>query len=234
MFKSKSNTSPKKAVDSITNMANDIIASLKQSPVTLFLIILNLVIFFTTYHYILGYDLANVGQNCVKPSTIVGAFRGGDLVLNRIALSAFVHMDHTHLYYNMISLGWKGIHLEKAQGSQTFLKLVLYSIFTSHLLYVLLGFTLNAAGFQEHVSGFNTCAVGFSATIFSLKYVWNTMSPGQNTEVLGVNIPSKTAAWAELLLINVVSPNTSVQAHVAGILAGYLYLKYATQQPIMK
>lgn len=38
--------------------------------------------------------------------------------LQRLLLSALVHGDDRHLYYNMTSLLWKGINLEASMGTQ--------------------------------------------------------------------------------------------------------------------
>jgi rhomboid domain-containing protein 1 len=38
--------------------------------------------------------------------------------LQRLLLSALVHGDDRHLYYNMTSLLWKGINLEGSMGTQ--------------------------------------------------------------------------------------------------------------------
>eukprot|EP01032_Pedospumella_encystans_P016018 gene16018-18293_t len=212
----------------------EILNALKESPVTLVLIVVNIVVHFTPFHYILGFDLWNASQNCIQPSTALSSVMMGDLAVNRLILSAFMHVGDVHLAYNMISLGWKGINLEKAQGPQAFLKLVFYAIVATNLLFVVLGCSMNALHIQPTTSHFNTCTLGFSGAIFCLKYVWNSLSPSETTTVAGVKIPSKAAAWAELLLISSLVPSTSVVSHVAGILAGYLYMEYARQYAFMK
>lgn len=40
--------------------------------------------------------------------------------LERFFLSAFYHLDDSHLVYNMLSLLWKGIQLETSMGSAEF------------------------------------------------------------------------------------------------------------------
>jgi len=222
----------------LVTMAVNIFSALKDSdykpPVTIFLILLNVFIHLAPYPYLLGFDLSNIRQNCIHPSVIVNGLQHGHFLVNRIILSSLIHADDAHLCYNMISLCWKGINLEKYLNSQIYLKLVVFSLVTSHTLVVLMAVVLNVLGFQGHVSGYNSCAVGFSAVIFSLKYVWNSVSPMSTTNVMGINLPTKFAAWAELVVISLITPNASFLGHLAGILAGVLYMKYARHFAAMK
>ena len=41
---------------------------------------------------------------------------------------------------------------------------------------------------------------------------------------MGIRFPTQYAAWLELVLISMISPNASFLGHLAGILAGYLYV----------
>lgn len=115
-------------------------------------------------------------------------------------------------------------------GSMPFFLLLLYSLVVSHCLLVGLSFALHSSGIESHVSGYNTCAVGFSAVIFSLKYVLNqsqsTLSPSSSptTRVHGLEVPLGYACWVELVIISLVTPNASFLGHLSGILAGMIYL----------
>ena len=146
----------------LVTMAANIFSALKDSdykpPVTIFLILLNVFVHLAPYPYILGFDLSNIGQNCIHPSVIVSNFQHGNFLVNRIILSSIIHVDDAHLCYNMISLCWKGINLEKHMGSQVYLKLVVFSLVTSHSLVVLMALALNALDFRGNVSGYNSCA----------------------------------------------------------------------------
>lgn len=57
-----------------------------------------------------------------------------------------------------------------------------------------------------------------------MKVVLNSQSEDY-TYVHGVIVPSKYAAWAELLLVQLLVPGVSFIGHLGGILAGLLYLK---------
>jgi rhomboid domain-containing protein 1 len=196
-------------------------------PVTIFLIIMNVFVHIAPYPYLFGFDLSNTWQNCLDPGKILHSFFvERKLLVNRLVLSSIIHADDVHLYYNMLSLTWKGINLEKHLGSVRFSKLVLFSVLCSHSVVVLMAFALDLFGVHGSVSGINSCAVGFSAVLFSMKYVWNEISPG-SSNVMGFSVPTKWAAWVELVVISLLTPNVSFMGHLAGILAGVLYMKYA-------
>jgi rhomboid domain-containing protein 1 len=206
-----------------------------KPPITIFLIIINVFVHIAPYPYVLGFDLSNIGQNCIQPNKIIYALLNRREVLaNRIVLSSIIHADDVHLYYNMLSLCWKGINLEKDMGSGPFLKLVVYSLLCSHTLLVILAFLLDRLAFASNISGFHSCAVGFSAVLFSLKYVWNSQSPGSSTYVGGIQVPTRYAAWLELALISLMTPNASFLGHLAGILAGVLYVKFLRRRSFMQ
>jgi rhomboid domain-containing protein 1 len=57
--------------------------------------------------------------------------------------------------------------------------------------------------------------VGFSAVLFALKYVLNATSPGSSV-VGGIAVPTRWAAWVELVLISLVTPNASFLGHLCG------------------
>ena len=123
---------------------------------------------------VFGYNLWNIEQNCLHPAKIVGLLMDGNLSLNRLFLSSLIHADDYHLYYNMLSLVYKGIHLETELGSTVFLQLVAFSLIVSHSLVVILAYILYV--YFDYDTSYRTCAVGFSAVLFALKYVWNYKS----------------------------------------------------------
>lgn len=199
--------------------------------VTTLLIAANVLIHFATIPSVLGLDLRSVAGNCIQPSAVVGsALRG--MQPHRLITSAFVHSSDIHLYYNMASLLWKGLHLERRMGSRSFLKLVIFAIVCSNALFVMLSYALNLMTVPPHITGYNTCAAGFSAALFCLKYVWNIQSPDV-AKVGDFQVQTQMVSWLELLLISQVAPSTCFQAHLAGILAGMLYVKQFSGDPAM-
>lgn len=159
----------------------------------------------------------------------------------RIFVSSILHADDWHLYYNMLSFCVKGVQLEGAYGPEMFFLLILYSVLVSHLMAVLLSKCMLELSIMaiwnlgvEFDSGYESCAVGFSAVIFCLKYIVNfgaDSTTRMQVPIFGgfhriplFNVPTKYAAWIELVVISLVTPNASFMGHLAGILAGVLWV----------
>lgn len=141
----------------------------------------------------------------------------------RLLLSPFHHVDDMHLYFNMASLLWKGINLERKLGGPWFAYLLsVFSVLTG-LVYLLL--EMGLTHMTEDSSYSLQCAVGFSGVLFGLKVVNNHYHPGSTTYIMGLAISSRYACWVELVLIHVMNPGTSFVGHLAGILVGLLYTK---------
>ncbi|KAI4338604.1 hypothetical protein MLD38_023642 [Melastoma candidum] len=115
----------------------------------------------------------------------------------RFLVSPFYHLNESHLVYNMFSLLWKGVQLESLMGSTDFA-------------------SMGRSYYYEY-------SVGFSGVLFALKVVLNAHSENYSY-VHGILAPSRYAAWAELILIQMFVPGVSFLGHLGGILAGLLYL----------
>ncbi|KAK0400772.1 hypothetical protein QR680_015443 [Steinernema hermaphroditum] len=142
----------------------------------------------------------------------------------RLIASQFMHADDFHLYYNMMSLLYKGRRIENRTGPIRFVAmLAVFSIATPLTIFGLSYFVDEVLD----MDGFNLmhqCAVGFSGVLFALKVVVNTMYPEENGLLLGfLPIPGKYVCWAELILIQMLTPNASFVGHLAGILVGLAY-----------
>ena len=192
-----------------------------KPPVTIVLLFLNIWPHFFDVN-VLGYEMSSIGENCIYPAKVVTSLVDGHgLSLNRIVLGGFIHVDELHLYYNMMSLCWKGINLELKMGSAAFLQLIVFSLIVSHALLVISAYILYM--YTDFTSSYHTCAVGFSAVLFSLKYVWN-QTASENTHIMGFAVPTKYAAWLELVLVSLMHSNVSFLGHLSGILAGVIYV----------
>lgn len=176
----------------------------RKPPVTIALVALNVFMYFSK-------DAPGVRHACLKPSSIVKRKE-----FQRIGLSAVTHADEYHLYYNMASLLVKGSQLEPIYGSLQFLLLCIELIVTSSLLYVL-------AAYYFVLGAWNSCAVGFSAVLFGLKVILTHDSPGYS-DVAGYRVPTRLAAWAELVVIQMVTPHASFLGHACGIVAGLIHV----------
>ncbi|XP_023707420.1 rhomboid-related protein 4 [Cryptotermes secundus] len=140
----------------------------------------------------------------------------------RLFFSTFEHGDDMHLYYNMISFMVKGRSLERRYGSTNFgFLLLMISVLTS-VIYVGLGYTLTEVLHNSYYM--RSCAIGFSGVIFALKVLTSYETPPGREFIGFLWVPTRYAAWFELILIHLLVPNTSFIGHFAGILAGLIYI----------
>lgn len=142
---------------------------------------------------------------------------------NVLILSALYHADDFHLYYNMVSFLWKGRILERKFKSVYFAYLLaVFTILTS-IMYVGINMLLARISDESYLL---QCAVGFSGVIFALKVLVSYYSPPGQQLLMGfIPVPSRMIFWAELILIQFITPNASFTGHLAGILVGLLYIK---------
>lgn len=127
----------------------------KIPPVTLIFFAINIAVHFMASHIPLG-------EVCIRPLNVMeyGQYE-------RIILNAYFHVDSWHLYYNMASLLWKGLQLERKIGSSRLLIFILISNVMTSLLYIAVAILLGY--FNQYDSSYGSCAVGFSAVLFALK-----------------------------------------------------------------
>jgi len=78
----------------------------------------------------------------------------------RLVLAAFYHADDMHLYFNMTSLLWKGLRLERQFGSAHFGCMI--AIFAVLVNVVLVAFNMAAEQITHDGAYIAQCAVGFS------------------------------------------------------------------------
>ncbi|NXV74831.1 RHBL4 protein, partial [Atlantisia rogersi] len=122
----------------------------------------------------------------------------------RLLLSPVHHADDWHLYYNMVSMLWKGIMLEKKIKSRWFAYIIAVFSVLIGVVYMVLEFML--VRILDDPSYEMNCAVGFSGVLFALKVLNNHYNPGRVSNVLGYRICSKYACWVELVAIHLISP----------------------------
>jgi hypothetical protein len=106
-------------------------------------------------------------------------------------------------------------------GSVYFGFLIFFLVILSHVLVVILSWFFSIV--LGSYAPLEQCAIGFSAVLFALKVVLNYNSPTYSN-VYGFQVPTKYAAWLELVLIHLLVPRSSFMGHMCGILAGYLYI----------
>ncbi|KAL5782830.1 hypothetical protein ACOSP7_007859 [Xanthoceras sorbifolium] len=187
-----------------------------KPPVTAGLLVTNTLIYLRPAF--LDSILPLIDQVWFNPHLI---FKYGDL--KRFFLSPFYHVGESHLVYNMMSLLWKGIQLEMSMGSAEFASMVLALLGMSQGITLLLAKSL-LLFFDFERTYYYEYAAGFSGVLFAMKVVLNSRMENY-TNVHGLIVPSRYAAWAELILIQMFVPGVSFLGHLGGILAGILYLK---------
>lgn len=146
----------------------------------------------------------------------------------RLLLSPVHHADDWHLYFNMVSMLWKGMNLERRLGSRWFAYIIITFSLLIGVVYLFL--ELAVAEFMGEPGFRRNCAVGFSGVLFALKVLNNHYCPGGVVNVLGFPVPNRFACWAELVAIHFISSGTSFAGHLAGILVGLMY----THGPLKK
>eukprot|EP00619_Florenciella_sp_RCC1007_P009977 CAMPEP_0205929322 /NCGR_PEP_ID=MMETSP1325-20131115/25244_1 /ASSEMBLY_ACC=CAM_ASM_000708 /TAXON_ID=236786 /ORGANISM="Florenciella sp., Strain RCC1007" /LENGTH=302 /DNA_ID=CAMNT_0053298521 /DNA_START=27 /DNA_END=935 /DNA_ORIENTATION=- len=154
---------------------------------------------------------------CLAPAPILA---GHSDALLRLVGSAFVHGSDSHVYYNIASFIFKGVQLEQAMGPKGYAILLGAMLILSHSLVVLAAYLATFVGYD---GWYHSCAIGFSAVIFSLKYILTHQHGGEGA-VWGVRMPNQWVTWAELVLIQIISPHASFLGHLAGIGAGAMYI----------
>ncbi|DBA73261.1 hypothetical protein WJX77_008868 [Trebouxia sp. C0004] len=210
----------------ILMLANQLRRMDEKPPVTIALVAVQVLLFAAPT------DIANlippISKACLHPYKVLE-----QLEVSRILWSAFLHADETHIFYNMSSLLWKGSQLEPQLGSSKFLLVVFELLVSSHVIMVMLARACVTFAPSFASQYYSTCAVGFSAVLFAMKVVLNSNSPDW-TSVAGISLPTKYVTWAELLYIQLLTPNASFLGHLAGILAGMLHVTVFQRLPMLR
>ncbi|KAK2507490.1 hypothetical protein MC885_015874, partial [Smutsia gigantea] len=162
-------------------------------PVTLATLAVNIWLFLT--------PLKSLDSTCISVET---CYQHKDWL--RLLFSPLHHANDWHLYFNMASMLWKGICLERRLGSKCFACIVTTFSLLTGLVYLLLESAL--AEFTGEPGFRKNCAVGFSGVLFALKVLNNHYCPGGFVNVLGFPVPNRFACWAELVAIHFTSPGT--------------------------
>jgi len=170
-------------------------------------------------------EMGDPHYKCISASKII---RGGSFEV--LYLWHLLHMDDMHLYYNVLSFLHKGIQLEKSRGSVGLFRMLLLFAALTSIYYVALCMLGDAAGWTGML---RSCTVGWSGVIFALKAFLQAKDTG-TAYVQGLSLPSKFAAWAELIAIQMVSPNASFTGHLAGILSGLTVLALENAIPSVR
>ncbi|KAK8342817.1 hypothetical protein V6Z11_A08G267200 [Gossypium hirsutum] len=119
---------------------------------------------------------------------------------------------------------WFNPHLIlKNKDMKRFFLSVFYHVDESHLVYNMM--SLLWKGIQLETSMGSTEFASMVVALLGLSQVILNSHSENFTNVHGLIVPARYAAWAELILIQMFVPRVSFLGHLGGILAGILYLK---------
>ena len=197
--------------------------------------------------FLLGYQLLkNIGLTNIPPVTLVSIIVQVSIYLNvvnvprlcisgasvardqdwlRLVVPSLRHTHDIHLYYNMVSLAWKGLEMERRLGSVKYFITLILLTFLSSIFYVILAMV--GAEVLEDPTLMTECAIGFSGVLFAMKVVniHHSNQEQERTSFFGFLVPMRYAVWLELLIIQIMVPKSSFLGHLAGILAGLVFVK---------
>ncbi|KAE8985695.1 hypothetical protein PR002_g22564 [Phytophthora rubi] len=160
--------------------------------------------------------LLHVQTTRTPPLFLPLALCPGKVVANKeigvVLLSPSIHWEDLHLYQSMLSFLWKGYKLEGQLGSIGFCVLLVYLTVLTQVLIVAGAHVISWGAVQE-------CFTGFSGVLTAMKVILNVNSP-TFTKLYSFKVPTKYAAWLELVITYLLVPKLPLLAQGAGLIAG--------------
>jgi membrane associated rhomboid family serine protease len=145
---------------------------------------------------------------------------------------AFLHGNFPHLAFNMLALAMFGSQVEHVWGERRFLVFYLVCVLGAALCQLAVGWWTLSQGGDAYPT------LGASGGIFGLLLAYGMLFPHQRVMLLFPPIPMKARtlvvlyAVAELLLgLNGWQPGVAHFAHLGGMLAGWLLMRYWSGKP---
>lgn len=177
-------------------------------PVTMFLLASSVVV------YILGALSGELNNSLFRNfALLAGAVSDGEWW--RLVTSAFLHSGTMHILFNMYALYLLGPGIERQVGSRSFAGLYLASALLGSVAY----------------TAFNSGpAVGASGAVFGLFGAWLASAwKGRNTAAGQAQLRSIGVIVGINLLLPLAVPRIAWEAHVGGLIAGFLIAFLWTQ-----
>lgn len=179
------------------------------------LIIVN-VVAFIVFWVLIGLKVIGLQDVALRPYN----FLHGKYIWTLIT-SMFMHAGFFHIFFNMISLFFVGIVIERIIGRKRYLWFYLISGIFAGLFFI-----FSAYVFQLQMSSY---AVGASGAIFGLLGLLIFLIPNQPVYIMFIPIPIKMkyAAPGMLILLWLISIAGNVpignMAHLGGLVSGVIY-----------
>lgn len=157
----------------------------------------------------------------------------------RAVTAPWLHAGLLHLLFNMMSLAAIGPSLEKdTLGSLRFLAVNVHFVLVSSLLYCMLEFLWAWGGIASNGLSLSSpllwrrmssCAVGYSGVIFGLLVLRCHLSDRPQFSLFGMGrVHARYYPIVSLLVAQLLVPQASLLGHLAGCIAGYLYVTGVT------
>ncbi|EGC35957.1 hypothetical protein DICPUDRAFT_78374 [Dictyostelium purpureum] len=180
---------------------NELVNQIKQTPITIFIIIINLCIW--VYHYAYDIDV-----------TII-SFHYNEIINKkqfwRIIFSSFSHLNFIHFIFNSISI-WSSKEIEVVKGSYYyFICTILLVLFTNILFLLELYIFKKANGKQNPQLGENNHYLGYSCIAFGLMVVNIRLISLNGNEIISF-LP-----FLSLLYSSIIIKSSSIIGHLNGI-----------------
>jgi len=149
----------------------------------------------------------------------------------------FLHAGWLHLAGNCITIFLLGRPVEEALGRKSFLTLYFTSGIIGGLCQTLAGILANAVGLHDHALYFSGPVVGASAGAFGLTAAFALLFPDQVLLLfMVIPVPAKYLLWLSIVIAgwgvavpwkSLLGEHVADAAHLGGILAGVIFVKYA-------
>jgi len=180
------------------------------------LIIINCIVFVIYY---LG---GRAGQeHMLTLFALSGAAAIRNFYVWQVVTYLFLHGGFLHLLFNMLSLWFFGVQIERDWGTRRFLK---------YFFYCGIAAGLSVLAVNAIVGDWYTPTLGASGAIFGILVAFGILYPDA-TVLMGFFFPMRAKymimIYAAVELVVTFGPNTGVStvAHLGGMAFGYLYLK---------
>lgn len=143
----------------------------------------------------------------------------------RAVTYCIIHVNVTHLLFNMMALVHLGLVMEVRMGPVGFLKTMGMVSLVGVVLYCLFCYAVDFALSQTIYK--TTLTVGFSGILFgllSIESIRGGVSNASKVSLYGiVSVPKWAVPWCLLVLIFFLVPSSSLVGHLSGMLSGYIF-----------
>lgn len=144
----------------------------------------------------------------------------------RLALAPLYHVNLVHLACNLLTWLSLAPWLERQAGSLTLVLALVLLAAASQIFAVALATALTALSLGSSVSPWRHCSVGFSGVLFALVVVDGAHRNLERRSIFGaLSLPAPLVPWVLVGLWQLLVPQSSLLAHLGGVVAGVGYVR---------